>query len=52
MTHRKDRDEEWALQLLEQILERDRADRDALPGAVVSKVKEAARILRKRRRAH
>jgi hypothetical protein len=50
LTHRKDRDEEWALRLLEQILERDRADRDALPGAVVGKVKEAAVILRKRRK--
>jgi hypothetical protein len=50
VTHRKDHDEEWALRLLEQIIERDRADRDALPGAVVRKVKDAATILRKRRK--
>lgn len=50
MTHRKDRDEEWAIRLLEQIVERDRADRDALPGSAVSHVKAALRIMRKRRR--
>lgn len=50
MSHVKDRDERWALALLEQIIARSRADRDALPGAVVSLVKRAAVRLRKRRK--
>lgn len=33
--------------LLEQIVDMDRQDRDALPGSVVKKVKEALKILRK-----
>lgn len=37
-----------ALRLLDQILEMDLKDRDALPGQVVSKVKEAKVILKKR----
>ncbi|MBI4434670.1 hypothetical protein HY635_02540 [Candidatus Uhrbacteria bacterium] len=49
MPHVKDRDERWALERLEEIIERDREDRDALPGSVVKLVKDAARILRKRR---
>jgi hypothetical protein len=32
LPHRKDRDEEWAIALLEQIVQRDREDRDALSG--------------------
>lgn len=47
----KRRDEAWALALLERIIVRDREDRDALPGSVVKLVKEAAVILRKRRRS-
>lgn len=47
----KRRDEAWALALLEQIIERDREDRDALPGSVVKLVKQAAVILRKRRQS-
>lgn len=50
MTHRKDRDEEWAARLLQQIVERDRADRDALPGSAVKHVKAALTIIRKRRK--
>ena len=48
MGHVKDKDELWALHYLEQIIQRDRVDRDALPGAVVKRVKEAAKIIRKR----
>ena len=47
----KRRDEAWALALLEQIIERDREDRGALPGSVVKVVKQAAVILRKRRQS-
>jgi hypothetical protein len=32
MPHRKDCDEEWAIALLEKIVQLDREDRDALPG--------------------
>jgi len=49
MPHIKDRDERWALEKLEEIIQRDREDRDALPGSAVKLVKDAARILRKRR---
>jgi len=48
MSHVKDRHELWALSLLNQIIERDKRDRDALPGSVVKLVKDAARIIRKR----
>jgi hypothetical protein len=51
MPHRKDRDEEWAFALLEQIVARDRQDRDALSGQAVDHVKRALVILKKRRRA-
>jgi hypothetical protein len=51
MPHRKDRDEEWAIALLEQIVARDRQDRDALSGQAVDHVKRALVILKKRRRA-
>jgi hypothetical protein len=50
MPHRKDRDEEWANALLEQIVARDRQDRDALSGQAVDHVKRALVILKKRRR--
>jgi hypothetical protein len=50
MPHRKDRDEEWAIALLEQIVARDRRDRDALSGQAVDHVKRALVILKKRRR--
>lgn len=50
MPHRKDRDEEWAIALLEQIVARDRQDRDALSGQAVDHVKRALVILKKRRR--
>jgi len=51
MPHRKDRDEEWAIALLQQIVARDRQDRDALSGQAVDHVKRALVILKKRRRA-
>jgi hypothetical protein len=49
MPHRKDRDEEWAIALLEQIVQRDREDRDALSGQAVGHIKRALVILKKRR---
>ena len=51
MSHRKDKDEFWALALLEQIIRRDREDRDALPGSAMRHIKAAARILRRLRAA-
>jgi hypothetical protein len=48
MPHVKDRDELWALALLQKIIERDRQDRDALPGSVMKHVKAAATIIKKR----
>ena len=51
MGHVKDKDELWALALLEQIIQRDREDRDALPGSAVQHVKAAARIIKKRQEA-
>jgi hypothetical protein len=50
VTHRKDIQEERAIALLQQVLTIDREDRDALPGSVVRLVKEAVRIMQKRRR--
>jgi hypothetical protein len=49
MPHRKDRDEEWAIALLEQIVQRDREDRDALSGQAIGHIKRALIILKKRR---
>ena len=46
MPHVKDKDELWVLALLQRIIDRDRQDRDALPGSAVRHVKDAARILR------
>ena len=51
MPHVKDKDELWALALLEQIIRRDRDDRDALPGSAVKHIKMAADIIRKRQKA-
>lgn len=51
MPHIKDKDELWALSLLRQIINRSIEDRDALPGAVVKLVKDAAVILKKRQQA-
>lgn len=48
MCHVKDKDELWALALLEQIMQRHREDHDALPGSVVDLTKKSIRILRKR----
>jgi hypothetical protein len=46
---RQDRHEERAIALLQQVLEIDRAGRDALPGSVVKLVKQAVTIMKKRR---
>jgi hypothetical protein len=48
MSHIKDKDELWALGLLQRIVDRSNQDRDALPGSMVKKVKEARNILKKR----
>ena len=45
MSHRNDGAERWALRLLNKIVDCDRRNRDALPGSVVSHVKQARRIL-------
>lgn len=50
MPKRKDRSEEWAIALLQQIIELDRQDRDALPGSVMAHVKAALLIMKKRRK--
>ena len=50
MPKRKDVDEERAIALLQQVVEMDRADRDALPGSAVKHVKAALVIMKKRRR--
>lgn len=50
MTHRKDVEEERAIQLLSQVVAISERDRDALPGSVVKKVKEAIVIMKKRRK--
>lgn len=50
MSHRKDGAEEWAIHRLQEIVDVDRRDRDALPGSAVSHVKAAIKILKKRRR--
>ena len=46
---RQDKHEERAIKLLEQIVDLDRQNRDALSGSAVKKVKEALTILKKRR---
>lgn len=50
MPKRKDRDEEWAIKILQQIVPINKQDRDALPGSVVRLVKRAITIMRKRRK--
>lgn len=50
MTHRKDEKEEQAIALLQQVIDMDRADRDALPGSVVKLVKQAQVVMKKRRK--
>ena len=50
MGHRKDGAEEYAIRLLQQIIDIDRRDRDALPGSAVRHVKVAQTIMRKRRK--
>lgn len=48
MTHRKDVDEEWAIQRLQEVV--DASVRDALPGSAVRLVKQAQAIMKKRRK--
>jgi hypothetical protein len=50
VTHRKDTEEERAIALLDQIIAISERDRDALPGSAVKLVKDARRIMLKRRR--
>jgi hypothetical protein len=50
VTHRKDEDEERAIALLGEVLAMDTRDRDALPGSVVRLVKQARKIMQKRRK--
>lgn len=50
MPKRKDIYEERAIAILSQITDLDKRDRDALPGSVVKLVKQAVRILKKRRK--
>lgn len=50
MPHRKDVHEERAIQILNQIIEMDKQDRDALPGSAVKHVKAAINIMKKRRK--
>jgi hypothetical protein len=50
VTHRKDRAEEQAIALLQRVVAMSEADRDALPGSAVKRVKLAIAIMRKRRR--
>lgn len=50
MPKRHDEHEEWAIRRLQDIIELDRVNRDALPGSVVRKVKQAQTIMKKRRR--
>lgn len=47
---RQDRTEERAIALLEQVLDIDRTQRDALPGTAVKLVKQAVVVMKKRRR--
>ena len=51
MSHRTDGDEVWALRLLNQIIDCDRRNSDALPGSVVKLVKAARRKLIKLQKA-
>jgi hypothetical protein len=50
VTHRKDKAEEKAIHLLQQIIDMDKSDRDCLPGSVVRLVKQAQTIMKKRRK--
>jgi N-acetylmuramic acid 6-phosphate (MurNAc-6-P) etherase len=49
MPKRQDVHEERAIKILEQIMDIERSNRDALPGSAVKHVKEAITILKKRR---
>lgn len=50
MPKRKDINEERAIAILQQIIDIDKRDRDALPGSVVKLVKQAITIMKKRRK--
>jgi hypothetical protein len=51
MNHRKDTAEEQAIVLLTKVIQIPEQDRDALPGSAVKLVKEARRIMLKRRKS-
>jgi len=51
MPHVKNKYEEWAIAVLDPIVQLSYRDRDALPGSVVKLVKDAITILKKRRKA-
>lgn len=48
MPHISDGHELWTLGLLNQIIQRDKKNKDALPGSVVKLVKKTVKILKKR----
>lgn len=48
---RQDVYEEWAIALLQKVIDLDREQRDALPGSVVKCCKDAQRIMKKRRKS-
>lgn len=50
MPKRHDQQEEWAINILQQIIDLDRQHQDALPGAAVRHVKQAMTIMKKRRK--
>lgn len=50
MPKRFDVHEEWAIKQLTPVIELSNYSRDALPGSVVKKVKDAITILKKRRK--
>lgn len=50
MPHRKDKAEEKAIAILQQVVDMDKQDRDCLPGSAVKHVKSAITIMKKRRR--
>lgn len=50
MPKRHDQQEEWAINILQQIIDLDRQNSDALPGSAVRHVKQAITIMKKRRK--
>lgn len=50
MPKRQDTYEEWAIQILNKIMVLEASNRDALPGSAVKHVREAIKVLKKRRK--